>query len=61
VTVDVLGLEIDFERGETIHTESSYKYDALQIKELAEATGFELKRTWSDRTDSFTSNLFIAV
>lgn len=61
VAVDGLGMEIEFANGETIHTESSYKYDAAQIIALAAATGFELKRTWSDRTDSFTSNLFIAV
>ena len=61
VAIDELGLEAAFADGETIHTESSYKYDALEIAALANATGFEIARTWQDRDASFTSNLLIAV
>ena len=61
VTIDALGLEIAFADGETIHTESSYKYDAPQIAALAGGTGFHLAQTWSDRGVAFTSNLLIAI
>ena len=43
-----LGLEVPFAAGETIHTESSYKFDPAQIAELAAGTGFELRPTWTD-------------
>src|SRR3712207_418685 len=35
VAIDVLGLEIGFDEGESIHTESSYKHNAATIAALA--------------------------
>jgi len=60
VRIDGLDLEIAFDQGESIHTESSYKYDAAQIETLARATGFEVKRRWLDSNGAFSSNLLVA-
>jgi L-histidine Nalpha-methyltransferase len=60
VAIDALSRDIAFEDGETIHTESSYKYDTRQIIALADATGFSLAKTWTDADASFTSNLLTA-
>ena len=62
-TVSIPGadLEVEFEAGETIHTESSYKFDPDQIAALAAETGMELRRTWFDRARRFSSNLLVAV
>jgi dimethylhistidine N-methyltransferase len=54
-------LEVRFEQGETIHTESSYKFEPEQIAVLAAQTGMELRRTWFDRARQFASNLLVAV
>jgi L-histidine Nalpha-methyltransferase len=61
VPIRGLGLEVRFAAGETIHTESSYKLDPAQVVEMAEASGFTLRRTWTDRGGRFASNLLIAV
>jgi len=60
VDITTLDLTVHFEPGESVHTESSYKYDMRQLDALANATGFDLAKTWSDATQSFTSNLLIA-
>jgi L-histidine N-alpha-methyltransferase len=60
VAIRALGLEIPFEEGETIHTESSYKFDLDQVAALARETGFELRRTWTDSEGRFASNLLVA-
>src|SRR5262249_6048121 len=40
VAIERLGLEIDFADGETIHTESSFKYSTGEIDQLASDSGF---------------------
>lgn len=60
VRIRDLGLEVRFAAGETIHTESSYKLDPGQVAEMAAASGFALRRTWTDRGGRFASNLLIA-
>jgi dimethylhistidine N-methyltransferase len=42
-----------FERGESIHTENSYKYSVEEFRALATAAGFEGKKTWTDRRGLF--------
>lgn len=42
-----------FEAGETIHTESSRKYDIAALEQLAEAGGFKLERLWRDQGNLF--------
>ncbi len=60
VRIEGLDLTVNFEEGERIHTENSYKYDMADLRLLAEETGFELSRTWTDAQERFSSNLFIA-
>jgi dimethylhistidine N-methyltransferase len=50
VRIDALGIEIAFEEGETIHTESSAKYDDERIARILGASGFaEAERFLDDR------------
>lgn len=60
VTLRRLDMEADFQAGERIHTENSYKYDLDGLSRMAAATGFERTRTWHDAREQFSSNLFIA-
>lgn len=60
VPIAALGIEVHFDRGETIHTESSYKYDRERLADLASQTGFELTNTWTDAAGMFSSNLLRA-
>ena len=61
VRIDKLELEVEFDMGELIHTEDSYKYDRESIAKLANETGFECSRTWLDSQERFSSNLLLAV
>jgi L-histidine Nalpha-methyltransferase len=61
VQLDALNLNLEFQSGETIHTENSYKYDARQLADLASNTGFRPLRTWLDEHGLFSSNLWLAV
>lgn len=49
----VAGTTVPFERGETIWTESSYKYDRRRLEELVRRGGFEPTRLWSDARRQF--------
>ena len=60
VRIDALELEIAFARGESIHTESSYKHDETTLGALASASGFALHRVWSDARGWFADALLIA-
>ena len=60
VAIRALEIEVPFEEGETIHTESSYKFGRDQIAALAARSGFELRRTWTDPGGRFASNLLVA-
>lgn len=42
-----------FERGETIWTESSHKYDHPQLERVAAAGGFSIARLWTDAREQF--------
>jgi L-histidine N-alpha-methyltransferase len=58
--VDVGGTRIAFTRGETIWTESSYKYDREQLATVTTAAGFGVERLWTDADDRFWVALLIA-
>jgi dimethylhistidine N-methyltransferase len=60
VRIEKLDLEVQFESGELIHTENSYKYDMAGIAKLATDTGFECSRSWFDSQERFSSNLLLA-
>ena len=57
VRIRDLGIEVPFAKGETIHTESSYRFDEEGVEELARATGFRVLRSFCDRERRFASFL----
>ena len=48
------GTAIRFGRGETVHTENSYKYDLDEFLGLAAASGFGCRATWTDPDNYFS-------
>ena len=52
-TVHVAGVPVRFARGETIWTESSYKYDLPRLHRLASSAGFVVRRRWTDEDRNF--------
>ncbi len=59
VTINALDLQIEFQPGETIHTENSCKYDLPQLAALAEETGFQPMKTWLDGERRFSCNFWL--
>jgi dimethylhistidine N-methyltransferase len=51
--VTVGGRTIAFAKGETIHTESSYKYDEPRLEALVEGSGFHIDTLYTDDDDWF--------
>jgi len=47
------GERFAFEHGDTIHTENSYKYTALEFQQLANNSGWYPKMLWTDRDNLF--------
>ncbi|MCC6947135.1 MAG: L-histidine N(alpha)-methyltransferase [Bradyrhizobiaceae bacterium] len=52
--VAVCGRKVDFEPGETIHTESSYKYTLSSFGALARRAGWTPVQSWTDPRDWFS-------
>jgi dimethylhistidine N-methyltransferase len=48
VYVGALGRHFRFGKGESIHTENSYKFEPDQIKEIANESGFSVKEFFTD-------------
>ena len=61
INIRKLDLSIEFDEGETIHTEYSYKYDLEMLSTLARSCGFESRQTWFDAEKRFSCNFWIAV
>ena len=57
VRIRDLGLKVEFARGETIHTENSYKFSMPMIHSIAANAGLTVERTWSDDRGMFTVHL----
>jgi dimethylhistidine N-methyltransferase len=53
-TVRVAGVKIRFRAGESIHTESSYKYSIDSFRALARAAGARPVTVWTDREALFS-------
>jgi len=53
-TARVDSARFEFQRGEAIHTENSYKYSISEFRELASRLGFEPVRAWTDSHDLFS-------
>jgi len=57
VPIDALGIAVHFRAGETIHTESSVKYDLAHVGRLLEAGGFGRPTAYFDRERRFAVHL----
>jgi L-histidine Nalpha-methyltransferase len=55
--VHVAGQAIRFTRGETIHTENSYKYAPERFAALAEEAGWHSAELWTDPAELFSLHL----
>jgi dimethylhistidine N-methyltransferase len=53
-------LDLTLEEGETIWSESSYKYDPAGIRQLVEPAGFTQRSQWIEDADGFALTLFQA-
>jgi len=53
-SVGIMGHTFHFNKGETIHTENSYKYEIGEFHEIAEEAGFAPLRTWVDDNNLFS-------
>ena len=60
VTIGRAGVSIDFASGERIWTESSYKYEPLQIEEMGLNAGFVTREQWIDERARFALTFFEA-
>jgi L-histidine N-alpha-methyltransferase len=60
VVLRALDLEVRFARGETIHTENSYKFTDERVVALLTRAGFKLRQQWTDPNHWFTVYLAAA-
>jgi dimethylhistidine N-methyltransferase len=60
-TVHVLGKSFAFRAGESIHTESSYKYSLERFTALARGSGWEPQASWTDAEKQFSVHALVAV
>jgi dimethylhistidine N-methyltransferase len=58
VAIPASGVEVSFEAGERIWTESSYKYEPEQIQELGLEAGLTMAEQWIDGDARFALTLF---
>jgi dimethylhistidine N-methyltransferase len=56
--IQLAGQSFELKAGETIHTESSYKYTCAGFRELAEGQGFRYRDHWTDDKDWYAVHLF---
>jgi dimethylhistidine N-methyltransferase len=57
VTIARLGLRVPLKRGESIHTENSYKYSEAEIDALAAAARLRVEARWFDGARRFSETL----
>lgn len=56
-TVSLAGRTFSFAEGESLHTESSYKFDRERIEALAGAGGWRLEHFWTDPDGDFSLSI----
>jgi dimethylhistidine N-methyltransferase len=59
-TVRVLGRSFPFRTGESIHTESSYKYSLDRFTALARGSGWSPRSSWTDKDGMFSVHALVA-
>ncbi len=60
VTIPMSGLELSLNEGETIWTESSYKFETARVRTILEAAAFDVAVQWVDAADRFALTLATA-
>jgi uncharacterized SAM-dependent methyltransferase len=58
-TVTLAGQEIDFQRGETIHTENSRKFTSASVATMLANSGFTTTRTLNDPAGLYAVTLAV--
>lgn len=58
VHIEACGMDVEFRAGETIWTESSYKFDAPQLDHLATVCGFRPVARWTSQAWPFAECLW---
>jgi dimethylhistidine N-methyltransferase len=59
-TVRILGRSFSFRAGESIHTESSYKYSLERFTALARGSGWRPRHSWTDAAGMFSVHALAA-
>jgi dimethylhistidine N-methyltransferase len=59
-SVRVLGRNFSFRAGESIHTESSYKYSLERFAALARGSGWTPRESWTDKAGMFSVHALVA-
>jgi dimethylhistidine N-methyltransferase len=59
VPIEALEANVHFLAGETIHTESSYKFDRNEIEALAVRNGLRVAHQWTDSLGRFAVSLLV--
>ncbi|HWR16770.1 MAG TPA: L-histidine N(alpha)-methyltransferase [Terriglobales bacterium] len=57
VHVRALGMRVHFNKGETIHTENSYKFTQGVVDSILDLAGFKREQTWTDPKHWFALHL----
>jgi dimethylhistidine N-methyltransferase len=57
----IFGQRFSMQRGETIHTENSYKYTLDGLADLAQTSGFRTSKTWTDAAQRFAVQWWSAI
>lgn len=57
VHVELLHRNFGFKRGESIHTENSYKFSPEQVEEMLQKSGYVLEHSWYDDKHWFGAHL----
>ncbi len=58
VRIEQIDLTIEFDAGESIHTENSYKYSTVEIEALATTCHFDVECQWFDENRRFSVSLW---
>jgi len=58
-TARVLGRSFSFRAGESIHTESSYKYSLERFTALARGSGWTPRESWTDKAGMFSVHALV--
>jgi L-histidine Nalpha-methyltransferase len=59
ISIPGAGCRVSFEQGETIWTESSHKFTASELSQMAEDAGFVQDAQWIDQQWPFAENLWV--